>query len=84
MTTIDCRESVRRMWTYLSRSLEGADAEELAQHLEVCQRCCGELEFSRELRDRVSAVETERMPGDVRSRVEEVLRKSTTEHGGTA
>lgn len=84
MTTIDCREAVRRMWTYLSRSLDGVDADELEGHLQVCQRCCGELEFSRELRDRVSAVETERMPGEVRARVEEVLRQRTTEPGGHA
>jgi hypothetical protein len=82
MTTIDCREAVRRMWTYLSRSLDGVDAGELEDHLAVCQRCCGELEFSRELRDRVSAVETRRMPPEVRSKVEEVLRPGTIEPGG--
>lgn len=83
MTTISCREAVRRMWTYLSRALEDADADELEQHLDVCQRCCGELEFSRELRDRVSALDTGRIPPDVRARVEDVLRSSPTEPGGT-
>lgn len=79
MTTIDCREAVRRMWTYLSRSLEEVDAQELEEHLEVCQRCCGELEFSRELRERVSVVDVEPMPEEVRSRVDEILRQGTTE-----
>lgn len=83
MTTISCREAVRRMWTYLAQALESADADELEQHLDVCQRCCGELEFSRELRERVSALDSGRMPGDVRSRVEDVLRKGTVEGGGT-
>jgi anti-sigma factor (TIGR02949 family) len=83
MTTISCGEAVRRMWTYLSRALEDADADELEQHLDVCQRCCGELEFSRELRERVSVLDTGRMPSDVRSRVQDVLR-NTTEPGGTA
>jgi hypothetical protein len=84
MTRIDCREAVHRMWTYLSRSLEEADADELEEHLQVCQRCCGELEFSRELRERVSAVEAERMPGEVRTRVEEILSQggADTETGG--
>jgi anti-sigma factor (TIGR02949 family) len=82
MTTIDCREAVRRMWTYLSQSLDDADAGELEDHLAVCQRCCGELEFSRELRDRVSAVETRGMPPEVRSKVEEALRPGTIEPGG--
>jgi anti-sigma factor (TIGR02949 family) len=83
MTTISCREAVRRMWTYLSHALEAADADELEQHLDVCQRCCGELEFSRELRDRVSALDTGRIPDDVRARVEDVLGGSSTERGGT-
>lgn len=82
MTTIDCREAVRRMWTYLSRSLEEVDARELEAHLDVCQRCCGELEFSRELRGRVSTLEAGRMPDDVRGRVEEILRQRPME-GGT-
>jgi anti-sigma factor (TIGR02949 family) len=82
-TTIDCREAVRRMWSYLSHSLEEADSAELEAHLDVCQRCCGELEFSRELRDRVSAVETERMPLDVRAKVDEVLRQGTTDPAGS-
>jgi mycothiol system anti-sigma-R factor len=83
-TTIDCREAVRRMWSYLSRSLEGADSAELEAHLDVCQRCCGELEFSRELRDRVSAVGRDRMPPDVRAKVDEVLRQGTTDPGGSS
>lgn len=81
-TLIDCREAVRRMWTYLSESLERPDVDELEGHLAVCQRCCGELEFTRELRDRVSAVEVERMPADVRSRVDDVLRRGETGPGG--
>ncbi len=71
------------MWAYLSRSLDGTDADELEGHLQVCQRCCGELEFSRELRDRVSALETDGMPADVRSRVHELLRRAN-EPGGHA
>lgn len=75
MTMIDCREAVRRMWTYISESLERSDSDELETHLAVCQRCCGELEFTRELRDRVAAVEDERMPADVRARVNHILRR---------
>lgn len=84
MTMIDCREAVRRMWTYLSRSLEEVDTRELEEHLQVCQRCCGELEFSRELRTRVSTVETERMPDEARVRVEQILSQggADTETGG--
>ena len=78
---IDCREAVRHMWTYLSQSLERAEADELERHLEACQRCCGELEFARELRDRIASVETERMPRDIRARVDDLLRRGTAGSG---
>ena len=73
MTTISCREAVSRMWAYLSRDLEPPRTEELEQHLGVCLRCCGELEFSRELRSKVATASEERVPADLRARLDEVL-----------
>jgi mycothiol system anti-sigma-R factor len=80
MTMIDCREAVGRMWTYLSRGLEHSDTAELEEHLGVCQRCCGELEFSRQLRGLVADSSEERMPSSVRARVDELLQAA---EGGT-
>lgn len=73
MTMIDCREAVARMWTYLSRDLDGADVDGLEAHLAVCQRCCGELEFSRHLRAMVAAAGTDPMPPAVRARIDEIV-----------
>jgi len=71
---IDCREAVRRMWLYLEEALEQVRNEELEQHLETCTRCCGELEFSRRLRDMVAdRAATPGMPPDLRRRVELLL-----------
>ena len=70
---IDCREAVGRMWAYLSRGLEHRDTAELEEHLGVCQRCCGELEFSVQLRELVAEAADERMPPTVRARVDELL-----------
>lgn len=61
------------MWAYLSQDLESPDTQELEQHLGVCRRCCGELEFSRELRTRVAGAGGDRMPPEVRARVDELL-----------
>lgn len=61
------------MWAYLRDGLTDATAEEFEEHLGVCQRCCGELEFSRQLQEMVAREETERMPPAVRRRVEELL-----------
>lgn len=70
---IDCREAVARMWAYLSEGLETDDASALEEHLGVCQRCCGELEFSRQLRERVADAGTRPIPPEVRGRIDELL-----------
>lgn len=70
---IDCREAVSRMWAYLSRGLESSGTRELEEHLGVCLRCCGELEFSRELRSRVAGAGADAMPPEARARVLQLL-----------
>jgi hypothetical protein len=79
---IDCREAVARMWAYLSHGLDTHDADALEEHLGVCQRCCGELEFSRQLRQRVADAELGTMPSPVRSRITELLEREA-EPGGS-
>lgn len=71
---IDCREAVRRMWAYLDHELDTQPVSEFEAHLETCQRCCGELEFSRHLREMVADdVRSPAIPSDVRSRIETIL-----------
>jgi len=77
---IDCREAVRRMWPFLDRSLEPHPAEELEAHLETCKRCCGELEFSRELRGLVATTSSPALPDELRDRIELLL--ATVRDGG--
>jgi hypothetical protein len=75
MNLIDCREAVARMWAYLSEGLEKREVDELETHLGVCERCCGELEFSRQLRQRVAGAEMTQMPAPVRERIAELLER---------
>lgn len=71
---IDCREAVRRMWSYLDTTLAPTSLAEFEDHLDTCVRCCGELEFSRHVRDRVATSEAPSpMPPEVRSRFEQIL-----------
>jgi mycothiol system anti-sigma-R factor len=71
---IDCREAVRRMWSYIEHDLEPKPVAEFEAHLETCQRCCGELEFSRHLRETVAEGEgPPSMPPELRSRIEVLL-----------
>ena len=61
------------MWAYLSQGLESRDADALEEHLGACQRCCGELEFSRQLRERVADAGVRKIPPAVRDRIDELL-----------
>jgi mycothiol system anti-sigma-R factor len=71
---IDCREAVRRMWAYLDHELAAAPISEFEAHLETCQRCCGELEFSRHLREVVADRQgAPLVPSELRSRIEVLL-----------
>lgn len=71
---IDCREAVQRMWAYIAHELEAKAVGEFEAHLDTCQRCCGELEFSRHVRELVAEREdTTPMPSDLRSRIEALL-----------
>ena len=70
---IDCPEAVRRMWAYLDHALERGPVEEFETHLEACQRCCGELEFSRHLKEKVAATGSEALPDPVRRQIELLL-----------
>jgi mycothiol system anti-sigma-R factor len=71
---IDCREAVRRMWAYLGDALSVADTADVEAHLQVCQRCCGELEFSREMREMVARREgMPPLPDELRARIDALL-----------
>jgi hypothetical protein len=70
---IDCVEAVRRMWSYLGASLEPDPTVELEEHLEVCKRCCGELEFSRHVRDLAATSSEPPIRDEFRDRVTKLL-----------
>jgi anti-sigma factor (TIGR02949 family) len=82
---IDCTEAVRRMWAYLEHELDAKPVAEFEVHLETCQRCCGELEFSRHLRQVAAEGEgATRMPPELRSRIETLLASVDDTTGGSA
>jgi len=82
---IDCREAVRRMWAYLDHELAATPVSEFEAHLETCQRCCGELEFSRHLREVVADRQGARpVPHELRSRIEILLANADERTEGPA
>ncbi len=82
---IDCTEAVRRMWAYLDHALERGPSEQFETHLEACQRCCGELEFSRHLKEMAASTGSETLPDSLRRRIDLLLDgRATPTEGGTA
>ena len=70
---ITCAEAVRQLWEYLDGMVAASDRQAIEEHLSVCRRCCGEIEFAEELRRFLATQAAEEMPADVRTRLEAAL-----------
>jgi mycothiol system anti-sigma-R factor len=70
---ISCSEAVRRLWEYLDDNLSEVDRKAVEEHLSLCRRCCGELEFAEELRRFLQSSAREQIPADVRARLHKTL-----------
>lgn len=67
---ISCREAVRDLWRFLDGDLPSHRRHGIEQHLERCVHCCGEVEFAEALRGLLAAQRSDRMPSEVRARLE--------------
>jgi anti-sigma factor (TIGR02949 family) len=67
---IPCSEAVRQLWDYLDQAVSPEDQAKVEQHLSFCRRCCGELEFAKELRGFLASHEAEELPPHVKARLE--------------
>ncbi|HKZ76491.1 MAG TPA: zf-HC2 domain-containing protein [Actinomycetota bacterium] len=67
---IPCSDAVRQLWEYLDQALSPEDQAKVEQHLAFCRRCCGELEFAKELQAFLRSHEVEEIPPHVRERLE--------------
>jgi hypothetical protein len=61
------------LWEYLDGAIEGPDKKLIEEHLSLCRRCCGELEFAQELRAFLASHSVEELPVDVRGRLNSLL-----------
>jgi mycothiol system anti-sigma-R factor len=75
---ITCTEAVRQLWAYLDGNVSARDRLALERHLDLCRRCCGELEFAKELRGFLARAGEEEVPGDVMARLNATLEDLTT------
>lgn len=70
---ISCSEAVRQLWEYLDDVVDAADRVSIEAHLARCRRCCGELEFARELRHTLTAAADEDVPEPILRRLYDTL-----------
>ena len=66
---ISCGEAVRELWNYLDGLVDEDGRAAVEEHLSVCRRCCGELEFAEELRGFLARNADEGLPPDVHARL---------------
>lgn len=72
---ISCKEAVTRMWAYLDRNLGRVQDQKLEEHLGLCRHCCGELEFAKQIRDRLKQPGgTAELPPEARVKLETFLK----------
>lgn len=71
---INCKEAVARLWAYLDRNLPQVHERELEEHLGLCRHCCGELEFARQIRERLrTSGEADPVPDAARARLDALI-----------
>ncbi len=70
---ISCDEAINRLWAYLDDTIDEGDRALLEEHLGLCRRCCGELEFAHELRRLLARSARTDIPADVLARLKQTL-----------
>ncbi|MDT7576622.1 MAG: hypothetical protein QOH17_2955 [Pseudonocardiales bacterium] len=69
---IRCEDALRELWGYLCDEVTPENRALIAEHLDACRRCCGEIAFLGELQ-RVVASAAPELPADVSVRMEAFL-----------
>lgn len=67
---IPCSEAVRQLWDYIDDAVPPDEHHKVERHLSFCRKCCGELEFARELREFLTSRGSEEIPPEVKVRLE--------------
>ena len=70
---ISCTEAVKQLWEYLDDTVDDAERGLIDEHLARCRRCCGELEFARELRQTLADAAHDDLPDEVLQRLNQTL-----------
>lgn len=70
---ISCAEAVRQLWEVVQDEPLATDRSQMEEHLALCRRCCGEMEFVVEMNRFIASVEESPLPRAVESRLDQAL-----------
>jgi anti-sigma factor (TIGR02949 family) len=70
---IPCSQAVRELWDYLDQRLSPEEHAEVERHLAFCRRCCGEMEFAKELQRFLATQGSDEIPPDVKAHLERIV-----------
>lgn len=70
---ISCSEAINQLWTYLDHTVNATERALVQEHLDRCRRCCGELEFAKELRGKLADSASVELPDEVARRLHQTL-----------
>ena len=70
---ISCADAVKELWEFLDQTLAPDDQAAVDQHLAFCRRCCGELQFARELRAFLATKTSHELPPEVHGRLTQFI-----------
>jgi anti-sigma factor RsiW len=70
---IPCSQAVRQLWDYLDRRLSPEEHAGVEKHLAFCRRCCGEMEFAKELQRFLASKGSDEIPPDVKEHLERLV-----------
>ena len=67
---IPCSDAVKQLWRYLDETIAPEDRENVERHLSFCRKCCGELEFAKELQAFLVSSGSDEIPPQVKQDLE--------------
>lgn len=72
---ISCDQAVRQLWEYVEQELDSPNRRRVEEHLALCRRCCGEMEFAEELRVFMARQSEIELPPEIAGRFDRLLRE---------
>jgi mycothiol system anti-sigma-R factor len=75
---IGCHEAIQQLWEYLDATIDQDERVLVEEHLARCRTCCGELEFTKELRRMLASRSPEDLPADVMQRLNRTIEELGT------